>query len=181
MKRASWRKLQVCLRDAGRARARKGEAQELLNGNNLKPIKTNLHIQYIMVLRAWRRMTHGTPTAEFRHTTCGWGSPSRRPASPRQTSCKRSRRQRIALSASCGAPATLSSGAESHCTLPQKRPSASRSWPWKALPSRPRLSESNGTAWARQCHVIRDGQVVTGKAGNSQFHGRQEIDRSMGR
>jgi len=45
IKRASWRKLQVCLRDAGRARARKGEAQELLNGNNLKPIKTNLHIQ----------------------------------------------------------------------------------------------------------------------------------------
>jgi len=33
----------------------------------------------------------------------------------------------------------------------------------------------------RQCHVIRDGQEVTGKAGNNQFHGREEIDRSMGR
>jgi hypothetical protein len=33
----------------------------------------------------------------------------------------------------------------------------------------------------RQCHVIRDGQEVTGKAGNNQFHGREEIDRWVDR
>ena len=37
-------------RNAGRARARKGEAQELLNGNNLKGIKNTPHIYHCIYI-----------------------------------------------------------------------------------------------------------------------------------
>ena len=37
-------------RNASRARARKGEAQELLNGNNLKGIKNNPHIYHYIYI-----------------------------------------------------------------------------------------------------------------------------------
>ena len=64
-------------RNAGRARARKGEAQELLNGNNLKGIKNNPHRgRYLAPPSGTPRVQFELPSLrdlwrEFTHTAFG--------------------------------------------------------------------------------------------------------------